>query len=219
MKTKILKFIFLLTISFSIFSCMDNRTETEKKVDEIEDAIDKGADNLKDGIEEGVEGIKDAIGEIKKSLKKDKDGKKVELTNFRELKKLMPDEIAGIEQSSNTGETSGAFGFKVSTAKAKYEDGDQWVEIEIVDGAGIGFAMLGMAAWTATEIDRETDDGYEKTTTFEGYKAYEKWNEKRQKAELAFLVNDRYIISVNARNVPMKKLKRDIGRMKFRKLK
>lgn len=217
------KVIFLLVFSFSIFSCTDDRTETEKKVDEISDqigdVIDNSSDDIKEGIEEGMDGLKDALGQIKKSISKDKDGKEVELINFRELKELMPDEIAGIERTSNSGETSGAFGFKISKAEAKYKDGDQRVNIEIIDGAGIGFAMLGMAAWTTAEIDKETDDGYERTTTFEGYKAFEKWDSKREKAELAFLIDDRFIVSVNSRKVSIEKLKKDIGRMKFRKLK
>ena len=60
-----------------------------------------------------------------------------------------------MERTKNEGETTGAMGFKVSTAKASFKDGDKRIEIEIIDVGGIGMAAMGMAAWSMAEIDKE----------------------------------------------------------------
>lgn len=48
------------------------------------------------------------------------DGETKEVVDFRKLKALLPESIAGIDRTSHTGEKVGAMGFKMSTAQAEY---------------------------------------------------------------------------------------------------
>lgn len=48
--------------------------------------------------------------------------------------------------------------------------------------AGSG-ALIGVAAWSMIDRDKETENGYEKTTTYKGNKAYEKYNSKNKNGE------------------------------------
>jgi hypothetical protein len=134
----------------------------------------------------------------------------VEPVNFRELKDLMPSSAAGMDRTSHTGETSKAMGFSLSNAIAKYEEDDQQITLTITDLGGVQMLVMGMAAWTAAEIDRESDDGYERTTTFGGHKAYEKYNSKSQRGEMTILMGNRFIVQAEGRNVPMDALKEAI---------
>ncbi len=205
-KMRILSLLFIASMSCIFWGCAADTAETEqeKAVKELQKGLEEASKNFG----EGAEGMEKALGELGKTLGGiSKDGEKVQPVNFRELKKVMPDNIAGLERTSNTGETTGAMGFKVSTAKSKYVDGDQNIKVEVTDVAGFGGALLGLASWSQLEVDKETDDGYERTTTFNGHKAYEKYDGKRKRGELKLLFNDRVVVQVTGRGVEMDDLK------------
>jgi len=100
-------------------------------------------------------------------------------------------------------------GMNVSHAEGKYTNDDKSarMRINITDVGGFGPAMMGMASWASLEFDKETDNGYEKTTTVDGYKAYEKYNSKSKDGEVAVLVAQRFIVNANGTNVSVDDLK------------
>lgn len=160
--------------------------------------------------------IEEAMSEVQKALQGD--GEKKEVVDFRELKKLLPEKLAGLERTAHSGEKAGAMGFNMSTAKAEYRDGDKELEAVIVDFAGVGAALMGMAAWATVEIDREDENGYERTTTVEGYKAFEKYNSRNKSGELSVLVGERFIVTLKGRNIEEADFKKAIGQLEVRKL-
>lgn len=129
--------------------------------------------------------------------------------NFRELKALLPEKAAGLKRTEATGEKSGAMGFVISRAEARYGDeGDGTLHIEIFDTGGIaGIGTMALATWTMADIDKETATGYEKTTTLEGYKGFEKYDSQRKSGELNVLVADRFVVNINGNGLSMSKLK------------
>lgn len=124
-----------------------------------------------------------------------------EVVNFRELQSILPEDLAGLERTDFSGQTTGAMGFNISVAEATYEDGDVRLQVVITDTGGLVSIATGMAAWTTLEIDRETQDGYERTTTINGYKAFEKYNRRSRKGELSLFVDDRYVVALEGRNI------------------
>ncbi|WP_221390067.1 hypothetical protein [Dyadobacter sp. NIV53] len=140
--------------------------------------------------------------------------------DFRKLKELLPEEIAGFKRTEASGEKSGAMGFTISTAESKYKgDGNSSVKVEIFDTGGVaGVATMSLAAWTMADIDKETETGYEKTTKLEGHKAFEKYDAVNKSGELNVLVADRYVVNVNGNNVTVDKLKSILGDMDLEKL-
>ncbi len=131
------------------------------------------------------------------------EGEAVEVINFRELKELLPNRVAGMKMDDSSGETAGAMGFKISTAEAQYKDNDREIEISIADVGGAPMALMGMAAWTSLEYEKDTDKGYERTTTIEGHKAFEKYYDSQKEGEIGVLVSKRFIVSVKGYNVSM----------------
>ena len=75
------------------------------------------------------------------------------------------------------------------------------MEVNIVDSGGMALASLGAAAWTMLDVDRETDDGYERTTTIDGYKAYEKFDSRRGEAEISIFYKDRFLVAIKGDNL------------------
>lgn len=207
-------------VLLAIFLSSCSLPEKEKTTDEkIKEAIDGVTEDITSGINEGTDDLSNAIDDIGKALGGLDLGKgKVPIVHFRDLKPFFPKSVAGIEHGKVTGETTGMAGFKYSTAKTKYDDGKVRIEMNILDGGGVGAIMSGIAAWSKFDVDRETDDGYERTTTFDGYKAYEKYNENRKRGEISLLVNDRFVVRVEGRGVDMDDLKKAIKNMNLRKL-
>ncbi len=160
---------------------------------EIEETMEKLADDLNDDLAGALNKVQDALKEVEKNLK---NGEEVEPANFRDLKEILPKRMLGMERYSHTGEKSGVTGFRISQATAKYKDGDRRLEINIVDSGGMALAALGAEAWTMLDVDRETDDGYERTTTIDGYKAYEKYDSRRGEAEVSIFYKDRFLVSI-----------------------
>lgn len=191
----------MLCMLSSCVGCGRQQAEAEAEAEagtEIEESVDKLADDLNDDIAGALNKMQDALKDMEKNLK---DGEKVEIADFRDLKEVMPKRLLGMERYSHTGEKSGVTGFKISQATAKYKDGDRRLEVNIVDSGGMALASLGAAAWTMLDVDRETDDGYERTTTIDGYKAYEKFDSRRGEAEISIFYKDRFLVAIKGDNL------------------
>ncbi|GAB3313308.1 hypothetical protein GCM10027299_00190 [Larkinella ripae] len=144
----------------------------------------------------------------------------VETVDFRKLKELLPADAEGLARKEATGEKNGMAGFNISTAKGDYrnDDGSQSIEVNIVDAGGTG-ALMGLAAWSIIEVDKETENGYEKTTKFGDYKSYEKYDNGNKNGEIAVLINNRFIVTAKGNGVEMSKIKSTLEDIDLDKLK
>jgi hypothetical protein len=99
-----------------------------------------------------------AVETLQQFTDKAKDKGTVDPVDFRKLKELLPNEVEGLKRTEATGEKSGAMGFIISRAEARYSDKDnKSVHLEILDTGGVaGVATMALAAWTMADIDKET---------------------------------------------------------------
>ncbi len=201
-----------LAASFFVLLLFGCATETEKSAeekakDQIENAMNDLSESLKEGKDAANQSYTDALSEVSNALENLKgSGEVTEPVNFREIKKLLPERIGGLPLTNSEGATSGAMGFKVSNVDAVYSEGGKKVDVEIVDCGGIATVARGMAAWLTFEIDKESSRGFERTTTIDGNKAYEKCEGKY--CEIALFVGDRFIVKVSGRDVEYESLRR-----------
>ena len=145
---------------------------------------------------------------------------KVETVDFRELKALLPESLRGMKRTTATGEKNGAMGIQISSAEGQYASDDgKSVTVTIADiGSVTGLAGMATYAWASTEIDRESDGGYEKTTMFKGFKAIEKYNKQSRSGELSVLVGGRFVVGAEGNGIDMDALKSALGNVDLRKL-
>ena len=209
---KINSFLFLLSV-FLLMNCGDIATEEQKKAT-ADAEFKENINEAKDDLEGAIGNLGDAIS----SLKKKHNIEEKEPVNFRDMKEILPNDLGGMEQTDNEGQTSGIMGFKFSTAKATYEEDKAKLEVKIIDIAGIGKLASKMADWSTLDIDKESKNGYERTTTIDGHKAYEKYDANRQKGKVAMIIDDRFIIDLEGRNVTEKQLRNAIEDINIRKL-
>jgi hypothetical protein len=144
------------------------------------------------------------------------EGGRVETVDFRTLRDLLPEELDGMERVDASGERAGVAGFSFSQAEGEYrsDDGERRISLQIVDGGGLAqMTMLG-AAWMQVEVDRESGDGYERTTEYEGHPAYEKERSGASpRSELSVVVAERFLVTANGQNVRMDELKDAVGEL------
>jgi len=143
----------------------------------------------------------------------------VETVDFRSLKELLPADADGLPRKEASGEKNGTAGFTYSTAKGDYANDDQseTIELTIIDGGGSPM-MMGLAAWSMMEVDKESDNGYEKTTKMGDNKAYEKYDNANKSGEVNVLISKRFVVSAKGRGVSMDKIKAALNDIDLDKL-
>ena len=194
---KLISFLTILSILF-LFGCGSNEKQNNQKSgDQVSNQDDNSGVDEDEKQDNGKEDENDFMKGMKNFTDMMKQGSKVETVDFRKLKELLPEELNGMNRTSASGEKTNSFGIKVSQSEGKYksEDGEQNIKITIIDlGSMKGLTGMALFAWTMAEIDKETEDGYEKTTEFKGYKAFEKYNTKNKNGDLEVIVGDRFMV-------------------------
>lgn len=143
----------------------------------------------------------------------------VEPLDFRALKDLLPDSLAGMKRTSSEGSRTSIVGIASSKAEATYQDGKGGkIVLEFMDvGTLTGVTSLAFA-WISVEIDKEGDSGYERTTTVGGRKAYERYDRAARKGELDVLVAGRFIVGAKATGVEMGVFRQAVEKLDLAKL-
>jgi len=194
---KLFVFAFTICAAFLMTNCGDLETAEQKERKE-----ERRKENLQD-----FEGLK---------KKHNLEGK--EPINFREMKKVLPRNLAGVSFEGSEGQTTGILGFKISTVEATYQEDDTAFEVKIVDVAGVGKLVKNMANWSEFEVDKETRNGYERTTEIDGHPALEKYNERREEGETSILVDNRLIVTIKGEGVSERQMRRAVDDINIRKL-
>lgn len=187
---------------------------------------DSPADRLNDA-RESVDGAREAAGalggmaEAAENMARDaEEGVTVEPVNFRELRELLPGEVAGLPRTEAEGQTTGAMGATISNATGTYQEEPgggagylRTIEVSITDlGAMRGMAMMGLAPWMSMQIDRETDTSYERTTEYDGHPAHEQFSglgqdREQMEGEIQILVAERFLVGIEGRDVEEERVK------------
>ncbi len=175
-----------------------------------------GSKKEEEKVEEPKTGL-EALQNIAKEAEKMSNEKPKEVVDAKLLKELLPADADGLPRKEASSEKTGAMGFNISTAEARYRNDDSSIEVNIIDAAGTG-ALMGMAAWSMMEMDKENEEGYEKTTKYKDHKAFEKYNTKNKDGEMAVIVANRFVVTVKGNNVDMDKIKATLDDIDLGKL-
>lgn len=131
----------------------------------------------------------------------------VEAVDAKVLQAHLPDELAGLNRVSSEAMATGSMGMNMSSANARYENPDGAnLTVTIMDYGAMGeMGLMSMAAWAMATYERTTDTGYERTTTFEGYKGMETLNRDGDnlRGELNLIVGNRFLVTLQAYQVEM----------------
>ncbi|MEM6321752.1 MAG: hypothetical protein AAF960_29095 [Bacteroidota bacterium] len=214
---KFFVFTLLVSVAFLMTDCINlesTEQKEERRREKVQDEIDRDLQAAKDDISDAFDNLGDAID----GLKKKHDIEDKDPIGFRDLKKILPNDLAGVDLEDTEGQTTGILGFKISTVEATYRDRDSDFEVKIVDVAGVGALVKNMANWSEFEVDKETRNGYERTTEINGHPALEKYDERREEGETSVLVDNRFIVTIRGEGVSERQMRRAVKDINFRKL-
>lgn len=147
------------------------------------------------------------------------EGRQIEPIDFRELRDMLPDELPGLPRTNAEGEKGGAAGVVQSSATGTYQaedDRNKRITIKITDMGNLsGAMMMGGYSWLMLQLDKESDTGFERTTTYEGFPAYESYSTKdsRARGKIQTVVAKRFTVEVDGRGVEWEGIKEALDRV------
>ena len=131
------------------------------------------------------------------------------LISHKELKAALPEELPDMKRVSRSSEKSGAFGISIASAEATYRaDSGATITIKVTDTGGMGgLGAMAQVGFAMSEIDRETETGYERSTTYKEYKTMEKYDSRYEKGSIVVMAENRLNIDINGNKVEMEQVK------------
>jgi hypothetical protein len=118
------------------------------------------------------------------------------------LKGLLPERIGGFTRTEIS--TGGAAG--MGGASAKYENGDKRLDVSLVDMGSMG-ALGSLAGAANVQSSTENADGYERVRTVDGRMTIEKYSRASNSAEYGQMIANRFMLTVDGRNVSPEEVK------------
>lgn len=207
----------LLILSLTVALTTGCKSDEEKAAEVAVKSMEEATKKMEEAAKSGGAGIGDAMAAMGAAMG---GGKKVETVDYQELKAMLPESLSGLNRTAATGEKTAAMGMQISMAEGRYSnDQGRSITMKITDiGSMSGLAGMATYAWAATEFDRETATGYEKTTKFNGHKAQEKYDRQSKSGELSVLVGSRFVVEADGNGVEMDALKDALGKVDLGKL-
>ena len=216
----------VVLVALSVTACGPSpeqvaREEALKKLDQAAKEMEAAGKRAEAAAAKGDVGA--AVGEAMKALgglAGAAGGGSYEPVDFSKLKEALPQELAGFEKGEASGEKNNAFGISVSEAKQSFRtaDGNKRVRFEITDPGSLAGPFALANVWLNVEVDKESGDGYEKTSTVGGRKIHEKWSKDSKRGEVQMVVGNRFMVEVNAEGVEMNDVKALLGKIDVAKL-
>jgi hypothetical protein len=161
---------------------------------------DQQAANPEQAAEEAARGLEDMAKALGALAGGEGTEKPVDPVSFRDLIALLP-EMDGWERAQPRGERMTS-PFPFSTAEATYTRGDARIEVTITDSGFNQLLLTPYAMFLRTGFERESTDGYEKSTQVAGQPGWEKWNTEGKYGELNALVGKRFLLQIEGNDLP-----------------
>lgn len=196
------------------------KSPEQKAAEDAAKKMDEASKQMQAAAKNGQVDMGAAMNALGAAMNATNNGKKIETVDYKILKEMLPDNVGGLKRTDASGEKTAAMGIQVSNAEGRYSD-DQGksATVKITDiGSMTGLAGMAAYAWAMTDMDRESDTGYEKTSSFNGYKSHEKWDKSSNYGEISVLVGGRFVAEASGNGVDMNALKDALSKVDLKKL-
>jgi methionine synthase II (cobalamin-independent) len=175
------------------------------------------AANAAEGLKNYAEGLKESTSKIEERRAK---GDTISIP-YADLQKLLPANISGYTKDGDPkGESISMVGMSYSTASQVYKNGEAEITVNIMDynasyaafGAATAMFATGFSVDNAEEHLGAVDLG------ISGVKAWEDVKKKEKRSTIMAGVNDRFLVSVEGRNVDVDVVKEAVKAVGLEKL-
>lgn len=131
---------------------------------------------------------------------------KVQAVDGKRLKTLLPARLPGMKRVSMKSSRQKMGRMNVSVAEAVYRGKKKATITVKVSDAGSMSKFLTMA-WAFVDLERESEDGFERTLEYKGAKAHEKYNTRTRSGLFETVVAERFVVKVEGRRVKMEAIR------------
>ncbi|MEM9849910.1 MAG: hypothetical protein AAF847_18610 [Bacteroidota bacterium] len=215
-------------VAMMCFNCQFDTSDTTNENGEntstssVQAAEDNSTDINIESKEDLFDALHTALDKVESEWNKAEDKldekNRVETTNYKDLQGELPLMISGMLRSDVQGELSGFGQFKVSVASAVYETDNRRMQLSITDTGNIPFAKLGYKWLGKADFVHESDEEYARSTTKDGFTAYEQYHAKDKAGSISVVVEDRFIVHVEGTGVSERNLSRAIEKVDLKAL-
>lgn len=206
---KYISFVIFMALTFGFASCTGGAKEKMKEAKENVSAAKS--------VVKGLSKMEKKAEEYQKDMEKLQDVDPFTSESFR---KWMPDELAGMKRTSF--EFASAMGNQ-GTISFKNEEGDKTFTVTIIDGAGemgsLVFASQGFITGFMDDYYSESEDKLERVVERKGNKAMETYHKERNSSEINVVVDKRFIVMAETKNIDVDDTWKLIDKLKVGKLK
>ena len=145
------------------------------------------------------------------------------LVDYKKLKEMLPEKLAGLKRAEATGERTGFGDIKISTARASYtQDANKGdaphIELQIFDYGTNKQMLEGMSVWTKMDVDREGDEGFSKSLKIQDQPAMQTYINEGKAGQIQLLVGERFLMSINTTNLSVEQFKKLGDELKLKEL-
>ena len=212
-----LKLIGILGLALTL-SAACGKSDEEKAAEKAAEETREAAEALKKAAESGGSAATaESMKEFAKAMEsaaaamggRTADGKVAEPVSFQSLQTALP-EVSGWQRETPTGERMTS-PVAFSQAEADYTMGDATINVKIVDSV---FSQMLIAPWAmflTTGYEKQTSDGYEKSTNVRGNPGFERWSTSGKNGELNLVVAKRFLVTIDGNNIADTKVLHDFA--------
>lgn len=124
----------------------------------------------------------------------------------QDLKALLPESLGALRRDSIEAQSNQAMGVAGSSAKARYVDGAQRVQLSITDLGGMA-GIAAIAGWAGSTLDKETDTAIERVYKQGQRTVREKHRKDGSHSEVTVLLANGVVVEADGRKVEPAALK------------
>jgi hypothetical protein len=186
---RVLVFIFLFSLVF-ILAC--DGEDSNDQIDSLKAAQEQ--------FSRAGEKLAESMKEMTEAMQSNSDIKPVP---YNQLTEIFPDKVNDFIRTSAEGKTTEMMGINISEVQAVYNSGKNCqLKVQLTDmGNMSGLTIMAAAAWAFNDFSNENANEFERTTTFDGNKALEKYNKLERKGKVSILIAERFVLEVQGVNV------------------
>jgi hypothetical protein len=201
--------IVMAVLALAGAACGPSREEQQAaEIQKSAEQMQKGAEAMAKGAEEMAKSMSGLAGGLGAALGGDPNAKPVDPVGFRDLQGVLP-ELSGWERDKPRGERMTA-PVNFSEASVTHTRGDATISTKITDSALNQLLIAPFAMFLAGNYERETDSGYEKSIKVGDQLGFEKWDNEDKSGELTVIVNKRFIVAIEGRDIDNAKVLHEV---------
>ena len=186
--------LMMAIVAVGLVAC--GRSPAEQQAGE---QVQKGAESLAKNAEGMAKGFEELAKGLSAMAGGDPNAKPVEPLSIDALRSALP-ELPGWERGKPTGERMTS-PVNYAEAEVTFTKGDARITQKIVDSALNQMLVAPFAMFLSVGYEKQTENGYEKGVKIGEYPGWEKWDSERKNGELNAIVNKRFIVQLEGRDI------------------